>query len=215
MSGIDGAREYCIFKTLVNGRLAEVWCRAEKHENGKWNGTPEDWWLNIGTAEKPEWIPWVDKCVNRVCWSVSLKTGNYTKSKWDEISVNPSGGAEIFCNGRKVYEFGGWDIDYLFSKANYLIKQMSEHPFNFANPDDEVGRKIWYYGQPATILENWLEQGCIYFQKDGEGGFDMRKPWDREEDGDLSEWHGQDKIKDDVLSPHICWFREDQPWPLP
>jgi hypothetical protein len=26
-----------------------------------------------------------------------------------------------------------------------------EHPFDFLNPEKEAGRKIWYYGLPATI----------------------------------------------------------------
>lgn len=36
-------------------------------------------------------------------------------------------------------------------KAQHLIEKMKHHPYDFVNYESERGRKIWYYGLPATI----------------------------------------------------------------
>ena len=42
---------------------------------------------------------------------------------------------------------------------------LMEHPYNFLNPEEERGRKIWYYGLPATI-EPGYTQGDIKIAPD-------------------------------------------------
>jgi hypothetical protein len=112
------------------------------------------------------------------------------------------------CNGQVVYEFGCNDINYGMSKAQYKMIEMMEHPFNFMNPEEEIGRRIWYKGQAAVIERLLLDQGCIMIGYRGAGaGFDMSNPWDDEEFG-ADEWMGEKSIKDDIFASSINWFRE-------
>ena len=129
-----------------------------EHQNGKWNGTPATWWLDFSSpAVKGEitpernLVPYVDIGVNRICWEVRFKQSNYAKHKWDEWDIRSSGQCQIYANGRLVYSFGSRDVAYALSKAQYLMVNLMEHPYNFLNPEGERGRKIWYYGLPATV----------------------------------------------------------------
>ena len=118
----------------------------------------------------------------------------------------------MFCNLRKVYEFPFRnDMGYAMSKAQQLIVKMNEHPFRFGDPEREIGRKIWYYRQPAIVKSLMLDQGCIMIEKDdpSDPGFDLSHPWDREDDI-VNEWNGESEVKDDILTPNIWWFRDDE-----
>lgn len=193
-----------IFKTIVNGETCWVYDRPKhKHKLGKWNALPETWWLLYHSS----WIPWIDNGANRPCWDIRIKQGNYIKTKWDEQQIRGTCGIQMYCNNTLVYHFVCRDIEYGFAKAQKLITDMIEHPFNFTNPEEEVGRKIWYYEQPASIERLMLDQGCIMIQYEGDGdGFDLTRPWDDDEWPD--EWDGEKKVKDDVLTPTINWFRK-------
>ena len=95
------------------------------------------------------------------------------------------------------------DIEYGFAKAQTLITDMEEHPFNFANPEEEIGRKIWYNNEPASIERLILEQGCIMIKYEGvSNGFSLTKPWYEEIEPT------QNLIKDDIFSSYIIWFRD-------
>jgi hypothetical protein len=209
-------REYCIFKTLVGDRVMEVWNRKEKHQNGEWNGTPANWWLKyepfiMGEPQEPRWIPWVDKMTHRPCWGFSVAESNYVKSKWGETDVNGSVGGYITCNGRKVYELRARDLYYAIAKAQTLIVELGEHPFNFSEPEKMIGRKIWWKDQPAKVGDHlMMDQGAIMIIYDGDvGGFNTKLNRYREDDDWLwRDTHGAKEIKDDILSPSINWFRD-------
>jgi len=61
----------------------------------------------------------------------------------------------MWCNKKLIYEFittGTQDgFNFAMAKIQYLQIMLSEHPFNFFNPESENGRKIFWYGLPATI----------------------------------------------------------------
>lgn len=77
-----------------------------------------------------------------------------------------------------------------------------ESPFDFSNPDKEVGRKVYYRDEPAFVERVVLDQGCVILKKDGSGDF-KRAVWD-------DDWDEADStIKDDILSNHIWWFRDE------
>jgi hypothetical protein len=73
------------------------------------------------------------------------------KYKWDEWDIRNGGVCEMYANGKLVYKFFSREIGYALSKAQSLEVTLLEHPFDFLNPEKEAGRKIWYYGLPATI----------------------------------------------------------------
>ena len=138
-----------------------------EHPNGKWNGCPDTWWLDYSdhpikgeiTPEK-ELVPYIDKGVNRICWEVRFKQKNYSKFKWDDWDIRSSGQCQIYANGNQIYSFGSGSVEYALAKAQYLMVNLMEHPYNFINPEEERGRKIWYYGLPATI-EPGYDRGNI------------------------------------------------------
>jgi hypothetical protein len=200
-----------IFKTVINNLPMWVYHRKEHtHNLGKWNNCPDDWWLAFKRDKKHfQWIPWIDIGANRPCWEVKINEGNYLKYKYDETSIHRGCTAEIFCNKQKVYEFIAGNFEYSVVKVHNLINKMQEYPFNFMNPDEEIGRRIWYYGQPAIIESLLLDQGCIMIKYVGIGsGFDLSRPWETEAH-EISEWHGEERIKDDIFSPNIYWFRNE------
>jgi hypothetical protein len=127
-----------------------------EHNLGKLNGEPDTWWLDYteyGTenAHQRELIPYIDKGVNRVCWGVEYKQHNNSKYKWDEWSINGGGICKIYANDKLIYKFYSRNLERALASAVKKIGDIIEHPFNFFNQKEEEGRKIWYYGLPATI----------------------------------------------------------------
>jgi hypothetical protein len=225
-------KEHRIFDTVINGKLTEIWSRNETHELGKANGCPDSWWAKIVYDEhekdEPEidWIPFIDLGTNRPCFEINIKQSNYTKSKWGETSINGTCKVMITCNTREVYEVRCRDIEYGLAKCQTLITEMCEHSFNFADPESEIGRKVWYYEQPGIIQSLLLDQGCVMikFDKDAvdvkkdsdnsviiascidRNGFNLSRPWNDNEMED--EWDGRDTIKTDIFDHNIYWFRD-------
>jgi hypothetical protein len=179
-----------------------------EHPNGKWNGTPTSWWLDFsspavkgGITPERELIPYVDKGVNRICWEIRFKQSNYAKHKWDEWSIRSSGQCQIYANGKLIYSFGSHDVSYALSKAQYMMVNLMEHPYNFINSEEEKGRKIWYYGLPA-IVEPGYDPGNIkvcpdYTQMDPEKWWEeyqiRKNPIDLPKDEEERETERQDR----------------------
>jgi hypothetical protein len=145
------------------------------HPNGEWNGTPTNWWLDYSDYEPSEYhrngnirelIPFVDKGVNRICWEINFKQKNRVKYKWDEYDIRRSGHCVIKANGREIYQFSTFDVSYALAKAQYLMINLLEHPFNFLKPEEESGRKIWYYGLPAIVEPSSFYPGEIKVKPD-------------------------------------------------
>ena len=81
--------------------------------------------------------------------------------------------------------------------------------------DDPVkalaGRKVWYRDTPATIKYYFPDQGAAVFE--AEKGHTFPTPAFRKEDGargldDVGDDEGS--VKDDILSTHIWWWRDDK-----
>lgn len=216
-----------IFDIVIDNQLYEVWdLPGKEHLQGEWDGCPKTWWVRYVEPEFNEldrltqllrsneirWIPYTDHRGTRPQWEVRVKTGNYIKSKWGDTDIHQYGFVEMFCNLRKVYEFPFHnDLSYAFGKAQQLIVEMNEHPFRFRDPEQEIGRKIWYYEQPAVIESLMLDQGAIMIRKDDPNNpnFDLSRPWDREEDMPIvDEWNNEPVVKEDIFSSHIHWFRD-------
>jgi len=204
-------KEYCVFKTVVNDRIQEVWRRNESHPQGEINNRDSHLWLRqtFEDTDDVDWVPWIGIGTNRPCFEIKLVQGNRTKCKWGETRINGTGWAEIFCNKTKVYEYGFRDIEYGLARAQVLISDMTEHPFNFMDPESEIGRKIRYYEQPAVIDSLMLEQGCVMIRKADGTGFDLSRPWDDKDDIPNC-WQDENVVKDDVFAKTIYWFRDDR-----
>lgn len=192
-----------IYDVVIDDKLCGVWEREETHELGRINDCPDNWWVRIDD----KWEPWINRGVNVPCFEIRFKQNNRTKFKWNGLRINSTGYLEIYCNLRKVYEFGCSNLNYALAKAQKLTVDMTEHSFNFLDPESEIGRKIWYYNQPAVIKSLVLDQGAIMIEKDGEGGFNMEQAWWTDEDREISDWNGEKVIKDDIFSSNIWWFR--------
>ena len=148
-----------LFEIRIYEKMYPVYSiKGCEHNLGKYNGCPDTWWLDysqydteIGDPER-ELIPYIDKGVHRICWGVEYQQHNSSKFKWDEWNIRSGGICKISANGKPVYKFHYSDIEGALAAATNKINNLVGHPFNFINPEEEVGRKIWYYGLPATIL---------------------------------------------------------------
>ena len=206
---VTDRKEYCVGKTVVNSRVCEIWNRKEEHDLGKNNGKSPNLWLKqtFSDTDKFDWVPWIDDCgTSRPCYEVSLVQQNRTKQKWGETRINSRCIVKISCNTKVVYEFFCHNVAYGLARSQILITKMGDHPFDFSDPKKEIGRKIWFYDQAAVISDLTLSQGCIIAKKEDGTGFDLTKPWDREDSVDY--WNGKNEVKDDIFSKNIYWFRD-------
>jgi hypothetical protein len=184
-----------------------------EHKIGEMNGTPTTWWLDYSsdpvrgevTPERPL-IPYVDKCTNRICWEIKFKQRNYMKHKWDDWDLRRSGTCEILANGKKIYSFGSFDVGYALSKAQYLMVNLMEHPYDFLNPENEIDRKIWYYGLPAKVKPSDCYPGEIRIIPDCTDTTperwwkeyeNRRKTVDFKSEKNETEWEKQDREMDE------------------
>lgn len=147
-----------IFQIYVNNKEYDVWSRP-KHPHKPMNGEPETWWLYFSSrtpkgTEPPEdsehWIPY-HVSMKRNMWDISIESYQTTKVKWGDYSFRSGYRVKLFCNKKPIYSFGTFDLDFGMQKAAYLKTILCEHPFNFLDQESENGRKIYYYGMPATI----------------------------------------------------------------
>lgn len=197
-----------LFKTLIRGKVHWIYSRQVEHQYGKLNGCPDTWWLLIKYDDEYEWTPWIDKAGTRPCWEITVRQDNYIKHKYGGSDIRSTCHVDMKCNGEVVYEFGCNDINYAMSKSQYKMIEMMEHPFNFMNPQEEIGRRIWFKRQAAVISELLLDQGCLILEYKGVGaGFDLIDPWE-DDSFPISEENGEKTVKVGVFSDDIYWFRD-------
>ena len=139
----------------------------------------------------------------------------------------------MWCNGKLVYEFGttggNRGMQFAMAKVQYMQVVLSEHPYNFFDPQTENGRKICWYGLPATVKvksHGW-EIGIV---PDYTAGLSKEEWWKelrrREskytnpDDGDkqmdeIEREEEREYEKDDYINwgdafsdQHIYWFRK-------
>jgi hypothetical protein len=149
-----------IFSVYIREKSYDVY-DIEGKEHAGYNDMPKTWWLyfndtDLGGAMPPpdseSFVPFV-KGIERRVWEFNIKQQNTTKYKWDETRFSSTISVSMSCNGKVVYEFqsGGGYLYYAMAQIQYLMVQMSEHPFDFFNSEKENGRKICWYGLPATV----------------------------------------------------------------
>ncbi len=117
------------------------------HHYGRENGDVDTWWVQYGSSMHP----YSDRHTNRICFEYNFREYNSTKIKWDDLRINRGVSVTITANDKPFYQFNAHKLDYAFAKAQTLVVQMMEHPYNFLTPEEEKGRKIYFYGLPATV----------------------------------------------------------------
>lgn len=143
-------RRFC-YHILINNEVYSVYDIEEAyHSLGSANGSGYEDHYFIRYSD--QWVPFVSKGVHRLCWEINYKQSNSAKHKWDEWQFSSRGSCEMKINGKLIYQFNSYSLNFALSKAQYLTVALMEFPgFNFLEPEKENGRKVWWYGLPATI----------------------------------------------------------------
>jgi hypothetical protein len=127
------------------------------------NGEPLTWWVYTADPLPEGFTPDADGAawehyhasIQRRLWDIRFTQHNTTKEKWGSLHFNNRTAVQMFCNGKLIYEFGttGTDsgLSFAMAKVQYLQTALTEHSYNFFEPEENNGRKIWWYGLPATI----------------------------------------------------------------
>ena len=147
-----------IFSVYIRNTEYNVYDIDGKEHEG-YNNIPKTWWLYFGKEQKDwdtppliseDWTPF-DVGIKRHLWEFEIKQNNTHKIKWDDNRFSNNISVDMICNKKKIYSFGTFDMNFALSKLQYLQVVLTEHPYNFLNQEEEKGRKIYYYGLPATI----------------------------------------------------------------
>lgn len=224
-----------LFTVLIGKSEYDVY-DIDGKEHGGYNGEPKTWWIYhserlpdglMPPSDSDSFKPYHNSIMRHV-WTFNIKQGNSTKEKWGETQFRNGTQVEMICNGKPVYSFGtsGKALDYAFAKIQYLMVQMGEHPYNFFEPEKENGRKIYWYGLPATIKTGY-EAGEIHIVPDYNAGLTKEEWWaelKRREtkiggnvDSDFAEMEKDSRNEaferdcinwgDALSDQHIDWFR--------
>jgi len=158
-----------IFSVYIHNTKYDVYDINDKEHDG-YNNIPKTWWLYFdekggeGWVHPPldskHWVPF-DVSIKRHLWEFEIKQTNSNKIKWNDNSFSNNISITMICNKKKIYSFGTFDMNFALSKLQYLQVVLTEHPYNFLNPEEELGRKIYWYGLPATVKPNTTYPGEI------------------------------------------------------
>jgi hypothetical protein len=143
-----------IFDVYINDKPHGVYrVDGYEHQYGKNNGEPCEWWLDYSTEvnQGRELVPYIDRGVHRTCWEIRYKQRNSTKHKHGEWRINSHGLCEIYANGKHVYTMANSNLASALANAHVMTEKLLYHVYDFINPENDNGRKIYYYGLPATI----------------------------------------------------------------
>lgn len=143
---------------------------------------------------------------HRVLVDVQFRSYNYLKqSSLSGDEVRKGGTCVILADREPVFEFFFRDVQYALLRAHRLIGDLMEHSSNVMTKDGRaklVGRKVCYRGHPAVIERLILDQGCVILKSADD------KPFPRPVYCSDEDYEAETEIKDEILSPHIWWFRE-------
>jgi len=229
-----------VFTVIINGKERDVWDIEGKEEDAG-NGEPLTWWV-YGGDRLPDGIePPIDSehwvhyhgSIERRLWDIRFKQLCTTKEKWGSTHFRSHTSVEMWCNNKLVYSFGTTGspsgLSFAMAKVQYMQVLMQEHSFNFFEPEKENGRKICWYGLPATVKvkSNTWE---IAVMPDYEAGLDKEQWWaeyanrrkkytkpdgldeqfEEMDDDDFEESKREDYINwgDAFSDEHIYWFRK-------
>lgn len=221
-----------IFKVYFRDKEYYVYDIPNKEHEGL-NGEPKTWWIYFSENLPVDIEPPIDSeyflpysySILRSCWDIRFKQSNSAKHKWDDFHFRNHVHTEMYCNNKLIYSFGtsGKALDFAFAKAQYLMIILSEHPFNFFEPEKENGRKIYWYGLPAFINTSGYNSWEIRILPDYEV-LSKNKWWTEylnrtknisetptEDDiEEINEYIGRDEINwgDALSDQHINWFRK-------
>ncbi len=197
---------------------------SHHHWNGSANGCVDTWWVVWGGSLQP----YLDRFMHRIVHELTFREYNTAKNKWDEMSTSRGVTCEIKANGKPIYQFTTSELEYAMAKAQYMLINLSEHPYNFYDSKSENGRKIWWYGLPATVRtkqDGWE----IIVIPDYSTGVDKKTWWteyknrksklshikseddfDHDDEDDFTEAAQGDYINwgDAFSDAHINWFRK-------
>jgi len=221
-----------LFNIIIQDKSYNVY-GIDSKEHESYNGEPTTWWVyyedEIGELDidSKNWIPY-QYSMNRRLWDIRIKQYNTTKYKWDDIHFRNHTSVEMWCNNRLVYQFRtiGDDngLSFAMAKVQYLKTVMGEHPYNFFEPETDNGRKIYWYGLPATIKTGY-DAGEIQIVPEYSDlpkdkwwkELDNRESCWNEPPDELEEIHKEDRdecMKNDIINwgdalsdQHINWFR--------
>jgi hypothetical protein len=139
---------------------------------------------------------------HRILVRIELRTMNYLKTSWmsgDE--VRKGGEYRIWLGGYEVYSGAFRDPFETLLTIRRKLHELMDLPVKLWNGESPEGRKVFWRDEPAVITM-WLpDQGCVVMEADGPEPF-TPPPW--REDGEAER-----TVKDDILSPHIWWWRKD------
>lgn len=226
-----------IFKVLITDTLYDVYDIEDKEHEGI-NGEPKTWWLYFDSPlpegctppiDSDKWHPW-HISIQRLVWDIHIKQSTTTKEKYDSIHFRNHTNVEMRCNGILVYSFGtGGEhyFAYAMAKIQYLQVELAEHCYNFFNPGEEKGRKIYWHGLPATIMPRKHSGWEIDIYPDYTTGLTKEKWWDElrkretmigkkpdeddeieSEDRKVYEEMGYIPWGDALSDQYINWFRQ-------
>jgi hypothetical protein len=231
-----------LFSVVINDKQYNVFDIDGKEHEG-YNDTPKTWWLYHSEDKLPDGIVppadsenFVPFCVGiqRHVWEIKFTQRNTTKEKWGGTRFNNSTWTEMWCNKRLIYAFGstGGDrgLHFSMAKVQYMQVMMSEHCYNFFEPEQENGRKICWYGLPATVKvkrdgweigivpdytagltkEEWWKELKHRESKYSKAVDEMDKQDEEMDKDDHEEAMNSDFINwgDAFSDQHIYWFRK-------
>lgn len=213
-----------IFKVKIYDNYFDVYS-IEGKEHAGLNGEPTSWWLYFSDPmpdgvmppiDSPYWKPW-HSSIERHVWEIKITQKNTTKEKWGETQFRSNTWIQMICNGKVIHEFsttgGNRGMSFAMAKIQYLQVKMSEHPYNFFDPESENGRKIYYHGLPATIRPSF-HPGEIHIIPDYTAGLTKEQWWKElerrqspavpKEKDDMDEIE-KENSEDDRRSDYINW----------
>lgn len=149
---------------------------------------------------------------HRLLHEIVFRDYNYTKESYvsgDEI--RKGGSCQIKINGLVCHEFFYRDVERALHQAAGLLSQIHEHSSRVWDPEDRArleGRKIYYYNTPAVITRFIADQASVIIEPEKGHKFPLR-PWQQEDlkEGQPVDDENTDSVKDEILSPHIWWWR--------
>lgn len=152
---------------------------------------------------------------HRICVDVDIHQSNEREvNDWkgrDEVRGRTY--AKILFNKEPVHEISHGTIAGILVKLQVVIPELLNLPaltghlqsktLKNEKGDPLIGRKIYYRGHPGIITRFIGDQGCVIIEADP-------GPWPTPvwAIGEEVMYENNEDVKDDILSPHIWWFRD-------
>lgn len=137
---------------------------------------------------------------------IELEEYNYMKeSNLSGDEIRKGGEAKIYISNVQVYSLFFREISKALNQVHELLPKLFEHAVQLWRPEEVKrweGRKIYYRETPAIIERFILDQGAIIIRAES-GQFPV-PCWDKDE----HHYEREADVKEDILSPHIWWWRD-------